>query len=171
MELDGIKLRAPEPEDLELLYKWENDTSLWHLGNTITPFSKHTLRQYLKSASHSVYEEGQLRFMIDLTKSNETIGTIDIFDFDPINLKAGVGILIADKPQRNKGYAGIALTLLMDYCKKKLNLNQVWCNILEDNKASINLFTAKGFKLCGLKQQWIRIDNSYKNELLFQCIL
>jgi len=170
VEYKEILLRAPEPEDLELLYKWENDTNLWHLGNTITPFSKHTLRQYLKNSSRSVYEEGQLRFMIDLHATNETIGTIDIFDFDPINLRAGIGILIAEDHKRNKGYAGMAVSVLMEYCKMKLNLNQIWCNILEDNKASIKLFTGKGFKLCGLKQQWIRVDNSFKNELLFQFV-
>lgn len=171
MELDGIKLRAPEPEDLELLYLWENNTSIWHLGNTITPFSKHTLRQYIKNAGRSVYEEGQLRFMIDLIATNKTIGTIDIFEFDPINSRAGIGILIANQDQRQKGYAGIALSLLLDYCKNKLSLKQVWCNILEDNNASIKLFTSYGFNLVGIKQQWIRVAESYKNELLFQNIL
>jgi len=171
VEYKEILLRAPEPEDLELLYLWENDTSIWHLGNTIAPFSKHTLRQYLKNSARSVYEEGQLRFMIDLKAEKETIGTIDIFDFDPNNRRAGIGILIARTDKREKGYAGMALDALLEYCKNKLNLHQVWCNILEDNKASILLFTSHEFKLCGIKQQWIRVDESFKNELLFQKIL
>ena len=33
-----IRLRALEIEDLDMLYLWENDTSLWHYGNNIAPF-------------------------------------------------------------------------------------------------------------------------------------
>ena len=38
LENSNIRLRAPEPEDLEILYKWENDTSLWEYGASITPY-------------------------------------------------------------------------------------------------------------------------------------
>ena len=113
MEYKEIKLRAPEPEDLELLYSWENDPDIWHLGNTIQPFSKHTLREYLESASRTIFEEGQLRLMIDKKEDNSTIGTIDLFDFDPVNMRAGVGILIAKKEERNRGYASMALECLI----------------------------------------------------------
>jgi len=42
-----IKLRALEPQDLELLFQIENDTDLWELSQTQTPFSKHILQQYV----------------------------------------------------------------------------------------------------------------------------
>ena len=32
---DRVRLRALEPEDLELLYRWENDPELWEVGNTL----------------------------------------------------------------------------------------------------------------------------------------
>ena len=44
LESENICLRAPEPEDLELLYEWENDSSLWIAGNTRAPYSKFQLR-------------------------------------------------------------------------------------------------------------------------------
>lgn len=40
MKYKDIRLRALEPEDLELLYSWENNLSYWVISNTITPFSK-----------------------------------------------------------------------------------------------------------------------------------
>ena len=39
-----VKLRAVEPEDLKNLYKWENDSTLWNVSDTITPFSKYILK-------------------------------------------------------------------------------------------------------------------------------
>jgi len=42
-----VRLRSLEPEDLELLYLWENDPSIWKVSNTLVPFSRFILRQYL----------------------------------------------------------------------------------------------------------------------------
>ena len=39
MKFKNIKLRALEPEDLELLYQWENNDSYWLISNTVSPFS------------------------------------------------------------------------------------------------------------------------------------
>ena len=36
----AIILRALEPEDVELLYTWENDHLIWQVSNTLIPFSR-----------------------------------------------------------------------------------------------------------------------------------
>ncbi|MCX6259510.1 MAG: GNAT family N-acetyltransferase, partial [Bacteroidia bacterium] len=105
MRYKEISLRALEPEDLELLYEWENNVSYWTISNTIVPFSKYTLKRYLEDSHKNIYEIGQLRLMIDHIPDNATIGTIDIFDFDPFHKRAGIGILIANEQYRRKGYA------------------------------------------------------------------
>src|SRR4051812_12859125 len=117
MQLVGelIQLRALEPTDLNCLYEWENDLSIWSVSGTIAPFSKYTLEEYLKTAHQDVYTTKQLRLMIDLTvvddedsgdgHESKSIGCIDLFDFDPRNKRAGVGILIANNINRGRGYA------------------------------------------------------------------
>lgn len=170
MRYKDLILRAPEPEDLELLYKWENDTSIWQLSNTLTPFSKFALRKYIENSKQSIFESGQLRLMIGGISSGITIGTVDLFDFDPLNLRAGIGILIAEPGSRKKGYASMAVEFMIDYCFNRLKLHQIYCNILSDNSDSIKLFTRLGFKQAGVKKEWIRSDNSFKDELLFQLI-
>lgn len=167
---DKIKLRAPEPEDLAILYSWENDPSVWQISNTLTPFSKYTLRRYIEKSHKSIFETGQLRFMIDIAGKGHTIGTIDLFDFDAFHLRAGVGILIAEPEERRKGYAGMALRGLIDYCFKQLLLHQVYCNITDDNTASISLFTKIGFTRAGCKKDWIKTNDGFKDEIMFQII-
>ena len=165
-----IKLRAIEPEDLELLYRWENNVSHWVISNTISPFSKYTLKRYVENSHKSIYETGQLRLMIDYTPDNVSVGTIDIFDIDFYHLRAGVGVLIADDKYRRKGLAYMALTCLIDYCFKTLSLNQLYCNILSDNHESIQLFGKLGFVQAGIKKEWIKTPSGYIDEYLFQLL-
>jgi diamine N-acetyltransferase len=170
MKHGKIKLRALEPEDLELLYKWENDESYWIISNTVTPFSRFTLKRYLENSHRNIYEIGQLRLMIDIAAANKTIGTIDIFDFDSFHKRAGIGILIADEEERKKGYASMALTCLIEYCFSTLQMHQLYCNILSNNSESINLFKKIGFTEVGVKKEWIKTPEGYIDEYLFQLI-
>jgi len=159
-----------EPEDLELLYEWENDISYWIISNTVVPFSKYTLKLYLENSHKDIYETGQLRLMIDHIPDNVSIGTIDIFDFDPFHKRAGLGILIARQDYRRKGYASMALKCLVDYCFKTLQLHQIYCNILANNCESMDLFKKIGFVQSGIKKDWIKTSDGYLDEYMFQMI-
>lgn len=161
-----IKLRALEPSDLETLYSWENNTHIWKVSQTMTPFSKHVLTQYLANAHQDIYTSKQLRLMIQ--KDEKDIGTIELFDFEPTHLRAGVGIWIADESERQKGFAKEALQLLINYAFEQLQLKQVYCNISSHNKASINLFSGLDFMLVGVKKKWNKTQEGWQDELLFQ---
>jgi len=170
MRYEKINLRALEPEDLELLYEWENNESYWIISNTVVPFSKYTLKRYLENSHKNIYETGQLRLMIELTDGRKPIGAIDIFDFDPFHKRAGLGILIADENERKKGYATMALRGLIKYCFETLQLHQLYCNILANNIESIDLFTKIGFVQIGIKKDWIKTSDGYLDEHMFQLV-
>jgi diamine N-acetyltransferase len=170
MKYKDIRLRALEPEDLELLYSWENNLSYWILSSTVVPFSKYTLKLYLENSHKDIYETGQLRLMIEHISDNATIGTIDIFDFDPFHKRAGVGILIANEDYRRKGFATMALKCLIDYCFGTLQVHQLFCNILTNNCESMELFKKTGFVQSGIKKDWIKTSDGYLDEYLFQLI-
>lgn len=170
MKYKEINLRALEPEDLELLYDWENNVSYWTISNTTVPFSKYTLKRYLEDSHKNIYETGQVRLMIDHLPDNATIGTIDIYDFDPFHKRAGIGILIANEQYRRKGYATMALKCLIDYCFSTLMLHQLYCSILANNCESIDLFKKMGFVQSGIRKDWIRTSDGYLDEHIFQLI-
>lgn len=170
MKYKDIKLRAVEPEDLELLYSWENDNQYWVISNTVAPFSKYTLKRYIENSHKNIFVTGQLRLMIELVKTKMTIGTIDLFDFDPFHKRAGLGILIADEGFRKKGYASMALTCLIDYCFKTLLLHQLFCNILANNTDSMELFRKHGFREVGVKKDWIKTAEGFIDEHMFQLL-
>lgn len=169
-----INLRAPEPSDVNLLYKWENDPEIWHVSNTITPFSKYILEKYIENAHLDIYQVKQLRLMIDVSENGKaksrTIGTIDLFDFDPYHNRAGVGILIGDKSDRKKGYATQALEKFIDYSFNTLQLHQLYCNITQGNSDSLRLFKRCGFTVSGHRADWIKLPGRYVEELFLQLI-
>ncbi len=170
MEYKEINLRAPEPEDLELLYTWENNINYWTISNTLVPFSRYTLKRYLENSHRTIYETGQLRLMIDHIADKVTIGTIDLFDFDPFHKRAGVGILIADERYRRRGYASMALKSLTTYCFSTLQMHQLYCNILANNCESMDLFHKAGFVQIGIKKDWVKTNDGFLDEHMFQMI-
>lgn len=167
-----IKLRAVEPSDLDILYKWENDPANWLVSNTTAPFSRHVLRKYLENAHLDIYEARQLRLMIERLPAegldDDIIGIIDLFDFDPLYMRAGIGILIASEEDRNRGLATEALTILIDHAFRNLRLHQVYCYISEDNAASLKLFRKLGFRETGRQADWIRSGDKWLDVFILQ---
>ncbi|MDN3494035.1 GNAT family N-acetyltransferase [Winogradskyella bathintestinalis] len=164
-----IYLRALEPEDLDFVHSIENDTKLWHLSDTQTPYSRFLIKQYLQNAQQDIFEAKQLRLAI-CNSSDNTIGLIDVFDFDIKNKRAGIGILIQNVKNRNKGLGKEALNLLVDYCFQTLHLHQVYANISEANSASLKLFENNGFIKIGLKKDWSFDGKMFTSEYLLQRI-
>ena len=162
-------LRALEPEDLEFLYTIENNESFWEISHTQTPFSKYLLKQYLENTHLDIFEAKQVRLLIEEKTTKTQIGLIDLFDFNPQHKRAGIGILIHPDFQKN-GFASEALSILIDYAFKHLNLHQLYANITANNSKSISLFTKHKFKKVGIKKDWILSEGKFKDEILFQLI-
>ena len=167
---NSIYLRALEPEDLDFIYIIENDESVWNVSNTQTPYSRFLIKQYLENAHQDIYEAKQLRLAICLDDTNEAVGLIDLFDFDPANNRAGIGIVIQERNNRESGIGSEALRLLISYSFVHLQLNQLYANIGTENEISIALFTKFGFELIGVKKQWNKVNHRYLDEALYQLI-
>ncbi len=166
---ENIALRALEPEDLDLLFSIENDTSGWELSNTQVPYSKHILKQYLSNAHQDIYEAKQLRLVITDNNKETALGFIDLFDFDPKNRRVGVGLMLLETA-RGKGFGKDALTTLCDYAFDAFQVHQLYANITSDNAASIALFENQGFVKVGVKKDWSFSKGSFKDELIYQYI-
>ena len=175
LEGPRLKIRAAEPEDLELLYRWENDTDVWQVSDTLVPFSRYHLRRFLENDNHDIFATHGLRLMIDLLpdglEAARTVGTLDLYDFDALNSRAGVGILIADASDRRRGYAAESLQLLVAYCREVLLLHQIYAYVTEDNADSLALFARAGFSQTGRRLQWMHTPDGWKDQVQFQYML
>ncbi|GHT18440.1 N-acetyltransferase [Bacteroidia bacterium] len=171
LENDTLLLRALEPEDLDTLYRWENDTELWCVGSTLTPYSKFTLREYLaKQQQHDIFQTNQLRLMIIEKQSATPVGTIDLFDFDPLNGRAGIGILV-DKPFRGRGLAMQSLQLMGDYAFEILHLQQIYAHVPLTNQPSLRLLQKAGYEQSGVLKNWLKTPSGYADVAVMQRLI
>ena len=168
LSIMNLKLRALEPNDLELVYEVENDKSLWVYSNTSSPFSRHTLKKFIENSHLDIIEHKQLRLVI--ADDEQSYGFIDLYDYDFINRRVGLGIIIFNK-YRSKGIGLSSLQLTENYLLEHVPIHQVYANISSKNKESISLFEKSGFVNIGLKKDWIFYNNKFNDELLFQKIL
>jgi diamine N-acetyltransferase len=160
---------------LELLYEKENNPAVWGAGNMLAPCSRRTFRQYIQDAQQDIYAARQLRLMIDVQQADGariTVGAVDLFDFDPQNLRAEVGVVIYEPAFRRKGYATQAMRLLIAYAADTLQLHQLYCSVAESNEASAALFRRLGFEVTGVKKDWRKkSQRTFENELTMQRML
>jgi diamine N-acetyltransferase len=167
---DIVTLRALEPTDLDTLFQWENDTALWVVSDTVAPYSREALWNYLQQYTGDIYAQRQLRLMITLTEDGTPVGTVDFLNFDPLNNRAELGLFIAAE-QRGKGLGRQALELLTTYAREHLGLRQIYVFIALDNEVCLNLFEDYGYRRAGVLQSWVKRGNTYRDVALLQMIL
>lgn len=165
---DGtITLRAIEVTDVDTIMAWENDSSQWNSTSTIAPFSRKQLWDYAVNYDGDIFQSGNIRFMVIESKSGESIGTVDIFDFDKFHNRASIGMYIA--PQfRGNGYSELAVNIAVGYCCDFLGMKQIVAEVASDNLSSIKMLTHCGFAKCGEMKCWFRRGKRYVDATLMQ---
>jgi diamine N-acetyltransferase len=164
-----MRLRAIEPEDLDLLYQIENDQSLWKVGTTNVPYSRYTLHDYIANSSDDIYADRQVRMIVE-NDEGETVGIVDLVQFSPEHLRAEVGIVIL-QDHRRKGYAREALRELFDYALRIIHLHQLYAVVDVRNEAAVALFKDMGFLAGNTMQEWLFDGREYHDALLMQRFL
>lgn len=163
-----VYLRAVEPADLDLLYRYENDPALWPCGNTLAPYSRYALREYLKHAQDDIFQTRQLRLIIVHKDDDRAVGMVDLFDFEPHHARAAAGILVFPE-ERHRGIGSEALGVLSDYAFGVLHLHQLYAHIPENNTFSRRLFSRCGYTECGLLKEWLQTaPQQYENVIVVQ---
>ena len=100
-----------------------------------------------------------------------TVGAVDLFEYDPLNGRAGLGILIYGEENRRRGYASDTLEILCRYAREQLRLHQLWCTVGAGNAASLALFRQAGFVETGVRRDWLWSPEGFRDEILLQKIL
>lgn len=169
MKSIDIKIRALEPEDLEFFYEKENSPEVWQWGGEKNLFSKFDLRKFIESSHQSLTVLHQKRFVIEHKQEQRIVGTIDLYDYDPINRRVSLGLIFYNIDDRNKGYGVQTLRLMKQFCFDKLCLHQIYAEVQPSNIASVALFEKCGFLPCGEKKDWVFENSKWHVVRCYQC--
>lgn len=162
------RLRALELRDVDLLYIWENDVEVWRVSGSTQPISYERLRGFVEEQSYDIYATRQMRLVVEC--EGVAVGTVDILEFDPQNLRFGVGVLIYGDEHRRRGYARAALDAVARYGREVLGVRQIWASVAADNAPSIALFEGLGYERCAVRRDWLRRGSSYVDLYDYQLI-
>lgn len=169
LKSNKIKLRAVEPEDLDLMYLVENDTELWRCGQTTVPFSHYALKQYIAETTNDFFHDRQLRLVIEKADGT-SVGFVDLQNYNPQHHRAEVGIVIVPEQQR-QGLASEALRLLAGYVSVHLGIHQLYALVPEENEASVALFEKCSYKKTATLQDWLNSPTGWQSVVVFQKII
>lgn len=96
------------------------------------------------------------------------IGCIDLYNYDPLNRRCAVGIMVANE-YRRQGYALAMLRALET--QQAASLHTLYADIAAPNTASINLFRKAGYEECGRFKEWLELDSHFIDNIRMQKIL
>ena len=189
----SIHLRAIEPEDLDLLYRIENDVKLWNVGATNVPYSRYTLHDYVANSSDDIYADRQVRMMVE-NEQHQVVGIADVVNFDPSNCRAEVGLIILNDFRRGiadvvnfdpsncraevgliilndfrrQGFGSSSLEAVADYALQVLHLHQLYAYVDVTNEASLGLFRKMGYEVSANIKDWLYDGRKYRDAVLMQ---
>ena len=166
MNMSEIRLRAMEPEDLDLLYGIENDSQLWDVSTNNVPYSRYLLHDYIATSSGDIYTDRQVRLIIE-NRVGETVGVVDLTNFDARNCRAEVGLVVVSR-HRHCGYGQQALDRLADYALHVLHLHQLYAVIDTANEHSLQVFQKAGFTETARLKDWLYNGREYHEAALMQ---
>lgn len=164
-----VNFRALEPEDLDMLYKIENDETLWRIGSTNVPYSRYTLHDYIAHASNDIYIDKQVRLMIENAEGHP-VGILDFMDFNPQHLRAEIGIVIESR-YRCQGLATAALREAIDYSRRIFHLHQLYAVVSTENEEAQSLFRKQNFTGNTVLKHWLFDGKLYHDAVLMQFFL
>ena len=164
---NNIILRKPLITDLNQVLDWENDLKINNHTDVPVFYTPSQVEEYLNS-DHDLLSQNQIRYIIDY--NNTAVGCVDLYDFNLVNSRAGVGIYI-DPNFRNKGFASKSLELIKSISTNQFFISSLYADIMAENIASIKVFEKLGFIKNGTKKNWIRTQDSYKDVFFYQCFL
>ena len=164
-----VRLRAMEAEDLDALYRIENDRDVWDVGENNVPYSRYILHDYIANASADIYADKQVRMVVE-NEESLLVGVADVVNFCPSHARAEVSIVIC-REHRKKGYARAAIRQIMEYALRTLHLHQLYAVVREDNMPSLNLFSSLGFKSNMVLEDWLFDGKDYHNAVVMQFFL
>lgn len=167
LENCGVRLRSPEPDDIDALFKLENDELLWPVSCNVSPYSRHQLEKYIKESVHDPFAEHQVRFIIDV--GGCVAGCVDLTDVDAVQSHAQVGIALLAE-YRHKGIASAALDMVCAHASGRLRLHQLVALVPVGNEDSIRLFRSAGFGNIGILREWMWSGDHYEDVSVLQKI-
>lgn len=165
---DRIRLRSMEAEiDTPYLHRWEGDSEAWTSSGVLNPIASSAIEAHIIRSTTALVDNGRMDLMIELITQSLPIGYVQLYDYDPINQRLGLGVYLAPE-YRRQGFAREALQLVHDYAWSRMNCQMLYAEVISSNVQSQKLFERLGYEHTASLRSWYRLDGEYQDLLYYQ---
>jgi diamine N-acetyltransferase len=138
-----IYIRPIDILDALIVMNWENNPANWDASDNKGEYQLFDIVRMIEENCDST--------------TDKQLGTVDLFDIDFDKKEGFVGVLIAEKGNRQKGLASLAIEMVESE-GFKLGLERLKCVVHPGNIASVRLFEKREFVKIG------ETDRQFLNE-------
>ena len=168
---EGIRLRAPEREDIPRFVEWLNDPEVRQGLLLHLPLSRADEERWFDDMLQRPAWEHPLTIEVlegDTQSDNirlepawRPVGNCGYHNLDWRCRSSEVGIFIGDKSCWNKGIGTQVMRLMLQHGFLTLNMNRIYLEVYETNPRAIRAYEKAGFVHEGRKRQGMYKDGRY----------
>ncbi|MFL5629125.1 MAG: GNAT family N-acetyltransferase [Ktedonobacteraceae bacterium] len=155
-----VVLRALKREDLERQWQFNNDIEIEILGGGDPP-EPQSLARLEAEFDENANKGGRDGTNFAIETDSVYIGQCGLFHFDRIAHTCELGIGIGDRAYWGQGYGRDAVSTLLKYAFRFLNLHKVWLIVNSSNERAIRSYKACGFIEEGRLRKHVWSDGRY----------
>ena len=156
----GVYLRAGEREDIPLFVRWMNDHRTSRTLGLEAPISIASETQWFDRMLERQGKDGFF-FVACLRADDRPIGTIGLFELQPTDGSAGLGISIGDPADTGHGHGSDMLRALLGWAFATLRLERVWLDVYDFNDGARRVYERVGFVHEGVLRHAIFREGRY----------
>ena len=158
-------LRAIEREDLDLLWRWANDSRVmyyWAEPYRVTSREELAARYGAGMGGPT----GQSHWLLIETADGVPIGRVGYVELDRNNRHAEIAIQIGEPEFWGRGYGSDALVAFLGYLFYGLNLHKVWLRTGTYNERARRAYARCGFREDGVFRDHTFLGGRYYDEAI-----
>ena len=166
-----IALRTPEMRDyeqwMELRVSSENFLRPFEPAWSADDLTKRSFRKRLDFYNKGQKDGSSWSFFVKSRHDQQLLGSLTLSNIRYGVISSGsLGYWIGQQYARN-GHMSEALSVLLPFAFKTLNLHRLEAACLPDNHASIALLQKSGFQQEGVARKYLQINGVWQDHLLF----
>lgn len=164
-----VCLTAPIEADTHLMARWSEDANYLRAMDTdyARPLSPKDLAERLEDERT---DPNAITFHLRTVEEGRLIGLVALHSIEWNNGTAMLSIGIGDAAYRGKGYGSEALSLILNYAFRELNLYRVGLDVIANNAQALRAYEKAGFRREGALRLAVARDGQ-RHDLVLMGIL
>lgn len=142
-----VRLRAREPEDEPLLFRWFNDPEVTENLVIRYPLTHAGERAFIESSSPVGFFNA--RFAVETLADARLIGGVDLTQATAEHRSASLGIAIGEKELWDRGYGTDTMRTACRFGFEEMNLRRIELTVYAPNERAQRVYGKVGFKVEG----------------------